>query len=91
MLERQLEAYFRLRVRRDLHGLSFKLAPTTAGMPDRMILLPGGRIELAELKTETGTVSPIQKVIHQRMADVGTVVQVVYGRAGVDLWIEGHK
>jgi len=90
MLESQLEAHFRLRVRRDLHGMSLKLAPTTVGMPDRLVLLPGGGVFFVELKTETGRLSPAQVVLHERLAALGTHVSVLYGRAAVDLWISEH-
>ena len=87
MLESKLEAYFRLRVRRDLQGISFKLAPTTIGMPDRLILTRRG-MYLVELKTETGVVAPAQRVLHERIRALGIPVAVLYGREDVDLWVD---
>ena len=64
-------------------GMSMKLAPTTAGMPDRIVLWPGGRIDLVELKTDRGSVRRIQEVQHHRFAKLGTYVQLVRGESGV--------
>src|SRR5690625_1933070 len=63
-------------------GMSFKMAPTTSGLPDRMVLWPGGRIELVELKTEKGKTRRIQEIWHYRMAELGTEVIVVRGISG---------
>lgn len=89
MLESQLEAYFRLRVRRDLRGLSYKLAPTTAGMPDRLIITRG-HTHLVELKTETGALSPVQHHVHGEIRAQGVPVVVLYGKADVDSWISAQ-
>lgn len=89
VLESTLEDKFRLAVRR-LGGRAYKLAPTTKGLPDRLVLLPGGIVHLVELKTETGTVSPKQRLVHEQAAEVGTIVHVIYGQAGVADWVEAH-
>lgn len=87
-LEASLEAYFRKRVRLSLGGVVYKLAPTETGIPDRMVALPGGRVMLVELKTVFGTLSPRQKYVHHKLAELGTVVPVLYGRPGIDAWIQ---
>lgn len=87
-LEASLEAYFRKRVRLGLGGIVYKLAPTETGIPDRLVALPGGRVMLVELKTVFGTLSPRQKLVHTKLADLGTTVHVLYGRPGIDAWIK---
>lgn len=87
-LEGSLEAYFHLQVRRRLGGVVVKLVPTERGMPDRMVLLPGGRIVLLELKTTTGRRSASQIHWHERAAALGTTVPTLGGRLAVDLWIQ---
>lgn len=84
--EALLEAFFRQRVR-TLGGYTFKLAPTEPGVPDRLVLLPGGRVYLVELKTDVGRVSPAQVEWHKRAARLGTTVHVIYGRQGVLSWL----
>lgn len=87
-LESSLEAYFYLQVRKVLGGIPVKVAPTTVGVPDRYVLLPGGVIKLVELKTERGTVSPRQRAWHRNALErCGVVVDVVVGRSGVDSWV----
>lgn len=86
MNEATLEVYFNKRVQ-GLGGLTLKIAPTTAGAPDRLVLLPGGIIRLVELKTERGKVRPIQFHFHSRCSDIGTPVVVLYGRIEVDDWL----
>lgn len=89
-LEASLEAYFYRQVRLALGGMVDKIAATRKGIPDRLVLLPGGRMYLCELKTEDGRVSAAQQLYHQRAAEVGTRVQVLVGRGGIDAWIKAR-
>lgn len=89
--EESLESHMRREVQRKLKGRFFKLQPgLSKGIPDRMILLPGGRIFLVELKAEDGTVDPLQKVWHANAAQLGTDVIVLSGREEVDRWISSQ-
>lgn len=85
-LERDLEAHF-LESVRAIGGLVHKLIGTTRGMPDRLVLLPGGRMFLVELKTETGVLSTLQMIWHHDAAQIGINVVVLYGQPDVDRWI----
>ena len=84
--EAQLEAIFSRGVR-SLGGIVVKLAPTMAGVPDRLVLLPESRFYLVELKTETGQLSPIQTAWHYRANRLGTPVATLFGEAEVRKWI----
>lgn len=84
--EAELEAWFRRRVRL-LGGQTIKLAPTEAGVPDRLVIMPRGRLFLVELKTETGEVSKIQQHWHREIMKLGVTVHVLYGIAGVTRWL----
>lgn len=86
-LEASLEAYFYRQVRLRLGGRVEKIAPTTKGLPDRLVLLPGGRIYLVELKAVDGRTSAAQDLFHERAAELGTRVQLLVGRHGVDRWL----
>lgn len=90
VLESTLESNFRLAVRK-LGGRTMKIIPATKGAPDRLVLLPGGIVRLVELKTETGKVSPRQLLWHEQAAEVGTLVHVIYGTAGVADWVAAHQ
>lgn len=84
--EAELEAFFHRRVRL-VGGMSVKVAPTEAGVPDRLVLMPGGRMYLVELKTEKGSLAPIQKHWAARAAALGTRVVTLHGQEGVLRWL----
>jgi hypothetical protein len=92
-LENHLEAFFHTQIRR-AGGMCIKLVPLDAGLPDRLVLLPPlpgerrGRTFLVELKADDGTLSPIQRVWHQRAHAMGHPVHTVYGRDGIYDWLE---
>ncbi len=67
-------------------GISYKLAPTVVGMPDRMVIHKGV-IYLVELKTETGRLSPGQKLLHNRLRAHGVEPIVLYGAEEVRTWV----
>lgn len=71
--------------------MTTKIAPLTAGVPDRLVLLPGGVVELVELKSTAGSLRPIQRVWHARAAQTGTTVTVLTGREQVEAWAAGHR
>lgn len=85
MRESAVEAKFRLAVKR-LGGRSYKIPPAVKGIPDRLVLLPGGIIQLVELKADGGRLSPAQTYWHAQAAALGVIVQVVTGPAGVVAW-----
>ena len=90
MRERVVEALLARRVR-ELGGRAVKLVPVDAGLPDRLVLLPGGRSYLVELKAPGGRLRPIQKVWHERAAAIGHHVVVLRSTEDVEQWIEEVK
>lgn len=83
LIEKHLTAQVRKR-----GGWSVKLAPTRAGLPDRMVLLPGGRMYLVELKQPTGKVSRIQEIVHGKLYEMGFAVTVLWSIPQVTAWLE---
>lgn len=72
-LEKKLNAKIKL-----LGGISIKLLSYLfAGLPDRMCLLPGGRIIFVELKTTGEKPSKIQLIIHRKLKELGFAVLVI--------------
>ncbi len=55
------------------------VSPSTRGVPDRIAILPGGRIIFVELKKDGGRISPIQKRMHKKLRKLGADVRVVVG------------
>jgi hypothetical protein len=88
-LEANLEALFHKQVR-VIGGVIVKLAPTERGVPDRLVILPGGRIYLVELKTTIGRVSPIQAEWHKQAAQRGVNVVLLKGREEIVDWIRAR-
>lgn len=90
-LESKLEEKFVLAVRKLLRGRTMKMVPVEKGAPDRIVLLPGGKIELVELKTDTGRISPRQRLWHDRAAMLGTRVHVIAGEAELLEWVSSRQ
>jgi hypothetical protein len=78
MLEKQIERRFCEAIKHR-GGLSYKLAGLVCGLPDRVVILPGGRIVFVELKTLSGRLSKIQKLRIEELKTTGIEVRVLYG------------
>jgi len=74
---------------RDIGGWALKfVSPGNAGVPDRLVLLPGGRIVFVELKQDHGRLSPLQKQMHFRLRELGMEVRTLYGMDQVKAFLE---
>ena len=77
MRERQIEQRLTQAVRQR-QGLCPKwVSPGLDGVPDRIILLPGGRIAFAELKSPGKTLRPLQNVRRRQLETLGFPVFVI--------------
>lgn len=83
--EKVTEAYLRSEIKK-LGGTSYKfVSPGNAGVPDRMICLPGGRILFAELKSEGKKSTPKQRQQQDKLRALGfTVYSDIDTKAKVD-------
>lgn len=82
MRESQIEKKFRLMIEKH-GGRAYKwVSPGQSGVPDRMALLPGGRVYYVELKKPGGVVSPLQKKQMKRLEELGFSCYIV-GMNGV--------
>lgn len=83
-LERDVEGYLVREVMRR-GGICLKFIPDDVpGMPDRMVLLPGGRLVWVETKRSDGKVRKLQEYQHMRLKKLGQEVWVVYTKEAVD-------
>lgn len=74
MLEKEIERKLREGVKR-AGGLCLKWeSPGYTGVPDRMILLPGGQILFVELKAPGKTERPRQKAVQTILRRLGFIV-----------------
>jgi hypothetical protein len=85
--EHQVEDLLRRRVKKH-GGYCIKWVPVIAGLPDRLVLLPGGRIFLVELKAPHGRMRPVQVVWHRRFAKIGVPVVVLHSKPEVERWVD---
>lgn len=52
-------------------------SPNWAGLPDRIVFIPWGKIKLAEIKGDDGSISPIQRVVFRLLASLGHPVAIL--------------
>lgn len=86
MRERDIEDWLRRRIE-GTGGLAFKF--TSAGnddVPDRIAILPGGRVWFIELKTVSGKLSALQRWQIERMKKRSARVAVIRGMDEARSW-----
>lgn len=82
--EKQVEDYLRLRIEQR-EGRAYKFtSPGNAGVPDRIAILPGGRIHFIELKGSNGVLTQLQKKKLRELKTVGCSAMVIGSREDVD-------
>ena len=70
-------------------GLCYKFtSPGNPGVPDRIVILPGGATIYVELKTEIGRLAKIQKWQIEELRRRGAVVRVLKGMDQVLAFLE---
>lgn len=85
--ESKLEQQFSMMVRAR-GGIAVKMAPTIAGIPDRLVIWPGGKFFLVELKTSSGALRAIQVHRHEQLREIGHTVTVLRGEEEIQDWID---
>ena len=87
MREREIEKKLRLGVI-GLGGECYKwTSPSNAGVPDRVVIMPGGKVYFVEVKTETGKLAPVQEAQLRRLNKLGCRVRVLYGLSEVESFL----
>lgn len=66
------------------------VAPAMAGVPDRIVFLPGGVVIFVELKAPGKVSTALQVRIQQMLKDLGADVQVIDSLKAVDDLIESR-
>jgi len=84
MLEKTIERYL-VQKAREKGGLAIKwVAPAMAGVPDRIVFFPGGRIVFVELKAPGQRQTPIQIRVTKMLTDLGADVRVINSKEAVN-------
>jgi len=85
--ESGIEAWLVNRIK-DIGGVAYKfVSPGNDGVPDRIVVLPDGRIIFVELKAQAGKLSALQKSQIRRLRGMGADVRIIRGRAEAELFI----
>lgn len=84
ILEREIEEKLKARLE-SLGCLVFKfMSPGKAGVPDRLVLLPGGRCFFVELKRPGQKLRPLQRFWKEKLEAMGASYYVVDSYEAID-------
>lgn len=87
MLEKEVEKFL-IREVKKIGGISFKfISPGNAGVPDRIVILPSGKVIFVELKTDKGKLTKLQEVQIKKISDLGADARVLRGIERVEEFI----
>lgn len=88
VLERDIERKLGNEIKK-LGGLYYKFtSPNLPGVPDRIVIMPGGRVIFVELKTEIGRLANCQKYVISEMQKRDADVRVIKGWAQAQEFLE---
>jgi hypothetical protein len=91
MLEKLIESHLRRKIK-NVGGVALKFtSPNYDGMPDRIVLLPNGRIYFVELKVAGKKATPKQLKVHGMLRKLGFNVLVLDNKLAVDEFVNGVK
>ena len=88
MLETEVERYLRQQVKKKLGGTALKfVSPGLSGVPDRIVLMPGGKIAFVETKAPGKKLRKLQEYVCGMIAALGFEVRRIDTKLGVDAFI----
>lgn len=91
MRESVIEEYLRDKVKL-IGGKAYKfISPGNSGVPDRLVLLPGGRCIFVELKAQGKEATPRQLLQHKKLRALGFTVLVIDSKGKVDEFIKTYE
>lgn len=91
MKERDVEVLLREGVKQ-LGGKAYKwVSPGNAGVPDRIVILPGGKVIFVELKQENGRLTRLQKVQQETLRRMGAAAVTLRGAGDVKMYLDVLK
>ena len=91
MKERDIEALLRDGVKQ-LGGKAYKwVSPGNAGVPDRIVILPGGKVVFVELKQENGRLTRLQKMQQETLRAMGAAAVTLRGTEDVKMYLDVLK
>lgn len=89
--EREIEKIFVSEINRG-GGVAYKfVSPGNSGVPDRIVILPRGRIIFVELKTACGILTKLQQAQCKKISDLGVEVCVLYGLKDLSQFFDYYR
>lgn len=89
MLEKELERKF-VNILRKRGCIVYKfVSPGNAGVPDRLVVTPAGKVHFAELKQKGKLLRPLQVMQAKRLAKNHVKVHLVDSMEAIQTFIEG--
>ena len=92
--EKDIENYLRDQVKK-IGGIAYKFeSPGNAGVPDRLVLLPGGQVHFVELKAPGKKPTALQLAQHRKINKLHSRVLVIDSKEKVDKfikWVTGSE
>lgn len=87
-VEKDIERYVRREIER-MGGRVLKwVCPGCDGVPDRIVLMPGGRIWFIEFKTDAGRPAPLQVWWQKELKGLGFNAFIIRGRGAAETFVE---
>lgn len=75
-----------------LGGKAYKfVSPGNVGVPDRLVVLPGGVVLFVEVKALDGRLSPNQRLQMRELTQMGAHVFVVWDAGDVDVFLQACR
>ena len=89
MPEKQIENYLKAQILKK-GGLAIKIYSFAyTGLPDRLVLMPGGKPFWVELKDGNKPLQPRQVAVHKVLRELGFIVIVIRSKEEVKLFVDG--
>ena len=86
--ENQVETYLHKRVV-EAGGKTYKwVSPNCVGVPDRIVIMPGGKVFFVEVKALDGRLSHVQIRRLKELEALGANVRALFGTEEVDKFVE---
>ena len=88
--EREIEAYL-VKCIKNKNGICMKwTSPGNAGVPDRIVIIPGGKVYFVELKAEgkRENLSPLQRNFMHKLKNLNCDVRVIASFQEVDDFVK---
>lgn len=75
-----------------LGGRAYKwVSPGNDGVPDRIVVMPGGQITFVELKTKKGRLSKLQERQIRTLTELGCCPTVIKGMEELDRFLDALR